>query len=286
MIDIKNLSFNYSRKKALVLDDFSLSIGNGGVYGLLGPNGVGKSTLLYLISGLLTPLKGSCLINGINSRLRYPDSIRRIFLVPEEFEFPAISLQKYVEIHAPFYPDFDYDDMKHSLSLFGLEDNINLGALSMGQRKKAMMAFALACNTPIVLMDEPTNGLDIPGKAMFRRLIAEKASAERLFIISTHQVRDLDSLLDHIIIMNQQQVLLNASTEEIQKRVIFEITNDPEVINSALHSLPGIGGTSVMLQNKYDEDTRLNLEILFDFAFANPQKLSTLFNNPTNTEEL
>lgn len=284
MIDIKNLTFSYSRKQQLVLDDFSLRIGNGGVYGLLGPNGVGKSTLLYLISGLLTPNSGECLINGVNSRLRQPKTLSSLYIVPEEFEFPAIALKKYVSIHAPFYPGFDYADMQNSLKMFGLDDDLNLGALSMGQRKKVMMSFAVACNTQIVLMDEPTNGLDIPGKAMFRRLIAEKATEGRLFIISTHQVRDIDSLLDHIVIMNQRQVLLNASINEIQRRLLFETTNDSDTIKEALHALPGLGGTNVVLENRDSEDTRLNLELLFDFAFAKPEKLTTLFNKPIDTE--
>lgn len=284
MIEIQNLSFRYSRKKQWVLDDFSLSVGDGGIYGLLGPNGVGKSTLLCLISGLLTPTQGECLINGENSRLRNPSTLRSVFLVPEEFEFPAITLQKYVQLHSVFYPDFDHEDLRNNLVLFGLEDDMNLGALSMGQRKKVMLAFALACNTQIVLMDEPTNGLDIPGKTLFRRLISGKATENRLFIISTHQVRDIDSLLDHILIMNQRQVLLNASVDQIQQKLMFETTNDSDTIAEALFMAPGISGASVILENKYQEDTRLNLEILFDFAFAHPDKLTSLFTPENNSE--
>ncbi|MCH5346513.1 MAG: ABC transporter ATP-binding protein [Muribaculaceae bacterium] len=282
MIDIKNITFSYSRRGEAVLDDFSLSVGNGGVYGLLGPNGVGKSTLLYLVAGLLTPRRGECLIDGVNSRRRLPQTLSSFFIVPEEFEFPSITLDRYVKLHSPFYPNFDIEDMNRSLELFGLQREINIGQLSMGQRKKVMMAFALACKTPIVLMDEPTNGLDIPGKAMFRRLVAEKATPERVFIISTHQVRDIDSLLDHIIIMNHRRVLLNESTEAIQQRLRFEKTTDPAVVAGALHALPSIEGTSVVLPNDDGDETRLNLELLFDFAFAAPETISSIFNQPSS----
>lgn len=279
MISIKSVSFSYGRRRQLVLEDFSLDVANGGVYGLLGPNGVGKSTLLYLMTGLLTPRSGGCFIDGVNARLRHPSTLRSVFLVPEEFEFPSMSLSEYVRIHSVFYPNFSAEELNENLDLFGMSGDINLGALSMGQRKKALMAFALACNTSVVLMDEPTNGLDIPGKAMFRRLIAGKASPERIFMISTHQVRDVDSLLDHIIIMDRCNVLLNSTINNIQRRLWFGVTNDPDMVNDALHSQPVIGGTSVVMLNKDEDDTRLNLEMLFEFAFACPDKIVSIFSN-------
>lgn len=284
MVDIQNLSFSYSRKKKNVLDDFSMFIADGGVYGLLGPNGVGKSTLLYLISGLLTPTAGCCRIDGIDSRLRLPETLKNVFLVPEEFEFPSVSLRTFVDLNSRFYPNFDEAEMRGNLEIFGLGEDLNLQALSMGQRKKVMLAFAIACNTRVVLMDEPTNGLDIPGKALFRRLISGKANDERLFIISTHQVRDIDSLLDHILIMDKTRVLLNASIDEIQQKLLFENTNDEETIARSLHHIPGLNGTNVIMENTFNEDTRLNLETLFDFAFANPTLLSSLFKNENSIE--
>lgn len=283
MIKINSVSFSYGRRKEPVLEDFSLDIANGGVYGLLGPNGVGKSTLLYLMTGLLTPGKGECLVDGDNVRRRHPSTISQIFLVPEEFDFPSIPMSEYVRLHSVFYPNFSVEELGANLEAFELEREINLGALSMGQRKKALMAFALACNTPIVLMDEPTNGLDIPGKATFRRLIAGKASANRIFIISTHQVRDVDSLLDHILIMNRRRVLLDAPVDLIQRKLKFETTTDPALIAGAFHSVPSIGGSNIVIANDDDCETRLNLEVLFDFAFASPQTLSSIFNDIKTT---
>ena len=222
MIEIKNLTFSYSRKSAPVLYDFSIGINRGKVTGLLGRNGAGKSTLLYLIAGLLTPSEGEILFNGINTRDRNPETLQDIFIVPEEFELPSISLMEYAKYNAPLYPRFSFDDLTKYLEMFDMDSSINLGALSMGQKKKVYMAFALATNTSLLLMDEPTNGLDIPGKSQFRKFIAAGMNDDRNIIISTHQVRDIDQLLDHIIIINNNEVLLNHNINEITEKFIFK----------------------------------------------------------------
>ncbi len=170
MLDIQNVSFAY-RKSSPVISDFSLSLAPGGIYGLLGRNGAGKSTLLYLIAGLLTPAKGQVLFNGADTRLRLPSTVSDIFIVPEEFNLPNISLSRYLSINSRFYPRFSHEDLKKHLDTLDLDGDLHLGALSMGQKKKAFMSFALACNTPLLLLDEPTNGLDIPGKSRFRKFI-------------------------------------------------------------------------------------------------------------------
>ncbi len=171
MLEIDNITFNYPRQRENVLEDFSLRLSPGGIYGLLGRNGAGKSTLLYIICGLLFPQKGRVIYSGAETRRRLPDTLADIFIVPEEFTLPAVSLNQYIKINSSFYPKFSLDDMHRHLSTFDIATDINLGALSMGQKKKVYMSFALACNTSLLLMDEPTNGLDIPGKSAFRRFI-------------------------------------------------------------------------------------------------------------------
>jgi len=279
MLKINNVSFSYSRKGSKVLDDFSLSLSSGGIYGLLGPNGAGKSTLLNLIVGALTPSSGRVTFDGIDTRRRLPATLSDIFLVPEEFVLPSMSLSKYARLYGALYPRFSEEDMKRHLDTFEVPSDVRLDALSMGQKKKVFMSFAMACNTRILLMDEPTNGLDIPGKSAFRRFAAQSISDERLFVISTHQVRDVDRLLDHILIMNCSKVLLNTGVADIQSRVKFSETLDKEVIQNALHSMPSISGSAVILPNDDGNDTDLNLELLFDFVLHKPALAETLFNN-------
>ena len=278
-LDIRDLTFAY-KQSGYVLRDFSFSISQGGVYGLLGRNGSGKSTLLYLISGLLTPGRGEVLYDGVNTRLREPSTLRRIFIVPEEFSLPYIPLGRYIDLYAPLYPRFSMADLERYLELFELPRELNLGALSMGQKKKAFMSFALACNTELLLMDEPTNGLDIPGKSMFRRAVASGASDERIMIISTHQVRDIDRILDHILILDHNRIALDATVGEITRRLNFTVTLDPAEMSEALYAAPSIGGTAIVSRNRYGEETELNLETLFGFVLKSPEVAGQIFSEP------
>ena len=186
MIEVKDISYKYPGQKGLVFCDFSLTLEQNKIYGLLGMNGTGKSTLLYLISGLLRAKKGSVRFDGIETCKRKVDTLSEIFIVPEEFDLPAMSLKEYVKLNSPFYPMFDGDVLEECLSDFELTSDVKLDALSMGQKKKVFMAFALATNTKVLLMDEPTNGLDIPSKSQFRKVITRHMTDERTLIISTH----------------------------------------------------------------------------------------------------
>ncbi len=278
MIEVKNLTFSYSRKKPAVLSDFSINIDKGKVSGLLGKNGAGKSTLLYLISGLLTPKSGEVLFNGTNTRRRLPKTLQEIFIIPEEFDLPSIPLLEFVKTNAPLYPRFSIDDMTRYLQLFDMTLDLNLGSLSMGQKKKVYMSFALATNTSLILMDEPTNGLDIPGKSQFRKFIAAGMSEERNIIISTHQVRDIDQLLDHIIIINDNEVLLNHDINEISKNLYFTNVDSNQAIPEVLYSHSTIYGTSAILPNTNKLESDINLETLFNLAIEKPHIIKEYFN--------
>lgn len=280
MLKIENLTFRYPGRKQAVIEDFSLTLENGGIYGLLGPNGAGKSTLLYLISGLLTPKSGEVTNKGINTRLRLPETLADIFIVPEELTLPPVTLDTYVKMNAPFYPRFSNEDLQRHLATFEVSDiaHYKLSTLSMGQKKKVFMSFALACNTSLLLMDEPTNGLDIPGKVAFRRFIASSATDDKIIIISTHQVRDIDRILDHIIIMDEHKVLLNSSINEISSKLAFIATADRELIDKALISQPAVGGAQIVIANDGTYDTEVNLESLFELVTTRRDLINALFN--------
>ncbi|MDE6109823.1 MAG: ABC transporter ATP-binding protein [Muribaculaceae bacterium] len=280
MLEINNLSFCYPGRNHATIDHFSLEIAPGGVYGLLGRNGVGKSTLLYLIAGLLTPDHGHVLLDGTDTRERLPRTLQSIMIVPEELTLPPITLKRFVAINAPLYPRFSHDDLHRHLTTFEIDPEMpyKLTSLSMGQRKKVYTSFALACNTPVVLMDEPTNGLDIPGKMAFRRFVAANMTDERSIIISTHQVRDIETLLDHVLIISPERVLLNASTAAIASRLAFVHTTDPDVASRALYAQPAIGGISAVLPNDGSYDTEINLESLFELATQQPDTINRIFS--------
>ena len=278
MLKINDLSFSYNGKSCKVFSDFSLSFEKGAVYGLLGKNGTGKSTLLYLITGLLHPQQGSVLYKGEEVRRRLPSTLSDMFIVPEEFELPSMTMKQYVKLNAPFYPNFSEEQLTQNLALFDFDENVRLGDLSMGQKKKVYMSFALAANTSLLVMDEPTNGLDIPSKSEFRRLIASNMTDEKTIIISTHQVRDIDSLLDHIVIIDQSSVLLNASNADICRRLLFTELPMSEPTDGALYVQPSVAGNSAILLNEYDEESRMNLEVLFNGVLAEREKFAQVFN--------
>lgn len=271
MIEIDNLKFAYKSRGALVLDGFSLKLDHGGIYGLLGPNGVGKSTLLYLMTGMLFPTAGTVHFEGYDTGRRLPGVLERMVLVPEELELPRMSAEKYVDVYGCMYPNFSREVYEACLKEFLMPKIERLDALSMGQRKKVAISFAIAARTPLLLMDEPTNGLDIQGKAAFRSLVSRYISDDQIVVISTHQVRDLDQLLDHILIVNTQKVLLDSPVSKIQDKLSFYDNVTGDIVTRAMIALPSPGGFAVMVPNTDGDMTAINLELLFTYVLQHPE---------------
>lgn len=275
MINVNHISYRYPAQKKPVFSDFSLSLTEGRIYGLLGKNGTGKSTLLHLIAGLLRPQKGSVCSstseaaklsgNGIATYKRQPEVLSDMFVVSEDFELPAILLDEYVQLLLPFYPRFSREMLNSCLEAFELPTQMNLGQLSMGQKKKAYMSFALAANTRLLLMDEPTNGLDIPSKSQFRKVVAQCMTDDRLIIVSTHQVHDVEQLLDHILILSEEGMQLDASVADITDKYVFEVRPSGQLDDAIIYAEPSLQGNIVMARRDPDEaETVVNLELLFN----------------------
>ncbi|MBQ0023418.1 MAG: ABC transporter ATP-binding protein [Prevotellaceae bacterium] len=220
MLQIKNVTYGYSALRNVV-ENFSLEFSEPGVYGLLGKNGTGKSTLLYLIMGLLRPKNGEITFCGIDTKERRPEALSEMLIVPEEYDLPSTTLPQYVKAIKPFYPNFSSELMVELLQVFDMTNTngaeadkdgipmIKLDALSMGQKKKIYMCIALAARTKLLVMDEPTNGLDIPSKSQFRKVVAKGMRDDQIVLISTHQVKDVEQLLDHVTIIDNNAVLVN-----------------------------------------------------------------------------
>ena len=264
MLSFSNVSFTYGRRGKEVLSGLSLDFEENGIYGILGKNGTGKSTMLYLAAGLLRPKGGNVTAEGVPTQSRRPETLRELFLVPEEFDLPEVSLRTYVQLNAPFYPTFREDILARCLKSFELGDDLNIGRLSMGQKKKVYISFALAAGTKYLLMDEPTNGLDIPSKKVFREVIAREMTEERVMIISTHQVRDVEQLIDHVVIVNEGTVMLNASTAEIESRLRFEHRAVGSDLSDALFVQQTMRGIELICPNSGNDETPIDLELLFN----------------------
>lgn len=275
MITLKELSFSYSRKKE-VLDRINLEVGSGHICGLLGKNGEGKTTLLNLLSGQIFPDQGSCLVLEEIPSERNARFLQQIFLLPEEISMPEVTAIEYIKMYAPFYPTFRDDICKACVESFEINLSDRLSKMSQGQRKKVAITLALAAHTPLLLMDEPTNGLDIPSKATFRKLVASLIDDNQTVIISTHQVRDLESLIDTVLILDQRQILLNKTLNEIGEKLYFGPLLPEE---KALYSEPTPQGTIGVTAREDKEETAVSLELLFNAAITYPKEIQRIMNS-------
>ena len=275
MITLKELSFSYSRKKE-VLDRINLEVGSGHICGLLGKNGEGKTTLLNLLSGQIFPDQGSCLVLEEIPSERNARFLQQIFLLPEEISMPEVTAIEYIKMYAAFYPTFRDDICKACVESFEINLSDRLSKMSQGQRKKVAITLALAAHTPLLLMDEPTNGLDIPSKATFRRLVASLIDDNQTVIISTHQVRDLESLIDTVLILDQRQILLIKTLNEIGEKLYFGPLLPEE---KALYSEPTPQGTIGVTAREDKEETAVSLELLFNAAITYPKEIQRIMNS-------
>jgi ABC-2 type transport system ATP-binding protein len=277
MIEFKNLSFGYTRKK-LLYKNLSLTINKGSIYGLLGKNGAGKSTLLKNMVGTLFPVEGEILVNGRSPGKRQPSFLQTIYYIPEDVFVPPLTIKQYKNLFAPFYPEFSDVDFSQYLADLEVSVEGKLDKLSFGQQKKFVIAFALACGTQILLMDEPTNGLDIPSKIQFRKLIASIMYDDRIIFISTHQVRDLENMIDNVIIVDDGDLLLHSSIANINDKLCFKIMSDIPADKKVLYHEPMLKGMAVVMENTTGEDSKLNLEHLFTGVTENPTLTKEIFS--------
>lgn len=274
MIKIENISYGYKPKQP-IFNDVSLEVGNG-IYGLLGENGVGKTTLIHLICGLLFPWKGECKIDNCNSVQRSPELLSHYFFLPEEMQMPTESIYQFAARHSVFYPHFSRKEFEQNLEELHIDGKQKLSTVSYGQQKKAMLAYALALHTPLTLLDEPTNGLDITSRQALKRIISRSVDDESTLLISTHQAHDFENLLDHLIILGEGEILLNHSLDEISERLLFVRTASlPE---DSLYSEQDLHGYFSILSNEEGEENTTDIELLYKAMLQEPERIKMIWN--------
>jgi ABC-2 type transport system ATP-binding protein len=278
MITINDLTFWYSKQNR-IFEKLNLELASGHIYGLLGKNGAGKTTLLKLICGLSFPKSGTVNIDGLIPAKREPGFLADIFLVPEEISLPSLTPGKFAEIHGGFYPAFDPAHFREFLEKFEVAAEQNFSGMSQGQKKKAIIAFALATNTRYLFLDEPTSGLDIPSKAAFRSILAASFSEERTTILSTHMVRDLESLIDSVIILENQRIILNQPMEKIAQKLTFGHSALSPTTGEIIYSAQSELGPTIISLNSSGIEGNVDLEALFTACITVPDQLSTYFEH-------
>lgn len=275
MVAIENLYFNYKKKP--VFHELSIRFKAGHVYGLLGKNGTGKSTLLHNIAGLLFPEQGTIRVNGFLPAERSPQFLKNVVMVPEEFYLPDIEIAAFLKYQAPFYPHFSHAQFQNYCKAFDIPVSSTMQRMSYGQKKKVLISFALATNAALLLMDEPTNGLDIMSKSQFRKVLAEAFDEHRCIIISTHQVKDLENLIDHVTIIDEGKILFDADMEDIANKLAFRLVFDEHDTGDALYKESSLRGYAVVTPNYDAYESRIDLELLYKAIITNGKKIKSLF---------
>jgi ABC-2 type transport system ATP-binding protein len=278
MIKIENLSFSYCQKQPL-FDQLNLTLPSGNIYGLLGKNGAGKSTLLKIIGGLLFPKHGNIDVVGFLPKDRYPQFLREIYLITEEFNLPPLNMECFVRLFSPFYPRFNHSLFNDYIYEFRLPREQKLTAMSYGQKKNFLLCFGLATDCKLLILDEPTNGLDIPSKSRFRKIIANAVHEERSFIISTHQVRDMENLIDPIIILDEGKIIFFQDYEQISKKLVISKQTEIPDSGSVVYYESSLGGYTVVKENTTRKETWMSLELLFNAVIGNKEKINEIFKN-------
>ena len=274
MVEIQNLGFSYGPKE--VLSHISMRIEPGNIYGLLGENGVGKTTLLTLLCGLKKPQTGSITVDGRAPFDRSPFLLQEQFYLPDEVEAVHASAHSFARENGVFWPNFSLDKFEQILKEFEVDSAQSMDTMSAGQLKKTWIAFALSTGARHYYMDEPTNGLDIPSKAQFRKAITRYTSEEAAIVISTHQVRDLENVIDPVIILDKREVLVQASLEEIAEKLFFDYSTEIKPGALYLEQIPG--GTIQVYPNTTGEESKVNLEAFFNTVHAHKDVVKAMFN--------
>lgn len=275
MIEIKDLAFSYGQFQ--VLTQINLDLKEGCIYGLLGENGVGKTTLLTLLAGLKKPTNGSINVDGMDPFDRKPSFLSNIYYLSDEVPAMRMTATVYAQNYGQFWEKFSMDKFNEIMKIFDTNPDMRMDQMSYGQLKKAFISFALATSTRYLFMDEPTNGLDIPSKAQFRKAITKYTSDDSTLLISTHQARDLEAIIDPIIILDRRDVLLNATVEEISQKLYFDYSSD--VQSDALYSEMIPGGCIQVVENKDGLESKVNIEALFNTTLNNKERIKNMFKN-------
>jgi len=275
MIKIEKLNFKF--KKPLFAD-LSIRFEQGKIIGLLGKNGAGKTTLLKLIAGTLKQQSGEIKSNGFEPGMRDPNYLKSVFLIPEEPYFPSLKIKNYVNSYGVFYENFNDEMFKDILNDFELDENLELGKVSHGQRKKFLIAFALATNCKVLLFDEPTNGLDIPSKSKFRQIIASYFTNEQTMIISTHQAKDIENTIDSVVVVDEGKCIFNQTMVDICEKLIFETDKSSEG-EDIIYSEGMTGNWDIIKYNKMSNNSKVNLEVLFKGIIGKSNQINNIFNN-------
>ena len=212
LIEFKNVDKFFGGKKAL--DNVSINIESGKIYGLLGPNGSGKTTMIKLINNLLTPSSGEVLVKGLNPGI---ESKKIISYLPERTYLNMnMKVTELLEYFSDFYDDFDRNKATELLKKLNIEPNDKLKIMSKGTKEKVQLIVVMSRKADLYILDEPIGGVDPASRDYILETILNNFNEGASIIISTHLISDIEKILDDVIFINKGKIVLNESAEEIR----------------------------------------------------------------------
>ena len=237
MLDLQNVTKNFGSVKAL--DDLTMSVPKGAVYGLVGPNGAGKSTAIRCLLGVYRPDSGSITLDGAPV-YENPEAKARMGSVPDDiFYFPSATLEDMRRYYQGIYPKFDLEMYKKLFEAFELPKNVPLRRFSKGMQKQAAFHLTLCTRPEVLVLDEPVDGLDpVMRRQVWSLILSEVAKEETTVLISSHNLRELEDICDHVGIMDKGKMLLQRSLADMQGathklQIVGEIPEGLEVLHES-----------------------------------------------------
>lgn len=219
MISVKNVTKSFDEVKAL--DGLDMHVPRGSIYGLVGPNGAGKSTILRHITGIYRQDGGEILING-EPVFENPGIKGLISFIPDDvFYFNQATIRDMMKYYSGIYPRFSPERYRQLIGTFSLNEKTKMRSLSKGMQKQAAFVLAMSCCPELLVMDEPVDGLDpVMRRQVWGILMADVAENGTTILVSSHNLRELEDVCDHVGIMNKGHMLLERSLSELQENVV------------------------------------------------------------------
>ncbi len=237
MLELKNVTKTFSG--FLALDGLTMTVPKGSVYGLVGPNGAGKSTAIRLITGVFRPDCGEITLDG-EKIYENPRQKVRIGYIPDEiFYYPSATMEEMRKFYAGIYPNFDNDLYERLYEVFDLPRKLPIRRFSKGMQKQAAFHLTICTRPDVLVLDEPVDGLDpVMRRQVMNLILSEVAQRETTVLISSHNLRELEDVCDHVGIMDHGKMLLERSLEDMQGAVhklqmVGDTPEDLEIINES-----------------------------------------------------
>jgi len=295
-ITVKGVTKYYGEQKAL--DNVSFEVRTGEIVGFLGPNGAGKSTMMKIITGFIPPSSGTVMVNGLDVAEGLPEIRKQTGYLPENNPlYPEMYIREYLEFVASLYKSEEpvRKQVERIIEVTGLtpEQKKKIGSLSKGFRQRVGLAQALIHNPGVLILDEPTTGLDPNQIVEIRNLIME-AGKRKTVLLSTHIMQEVEAICDRVIIIDKGIIVADEDKANIYSVVkqtgqVIEVEFDKEIGDELMHKMDPIGTVrktginTLTVEASGDQDIR---PLVFSFAVNNNLTVLSLQKKENNLEEI